>query len=689
MKQMWKIVFGDKKTKSSDTRNPQEVVPDPDSAQPVSEFYRSWVEPSSHFPTSETGIDCDTLVWNLNKRDVYRLVLDTCLAPTLATTKSVRPYITQVAWSPAGMLQYGRCLLASVTNYGCVLVHVPRVKQWLTVTDISSLWTEHCSQNWDDAGDASESISILQSRAEQLKATAVTWSNLMSSGSKDFGLLVVGLLNGDVVVWRINPVDARRNKDDLQPQILLHLDAKMHRITALHWRTIDRQTYWLCVGDVRGVVRMFSLSMVRNKLHCTLSTDVWPYSDRIQVSKLLTVPCDKIDSSSATIVALKGGFVVAVALDSEGTVVATFPHLVGNLSVTGVVVLDKQRLMVVTHSGSFSLFRVVRNGSLLKLEEQVLSSFKVPKSAYYGIAASSNKAIFCLVTSFCVLFDHLIQRDPTQLTFFKLCDLVDPYALLLSNESQSLRQYWDCLEIIRLQGPPFRKLSDRLDDLSTYQLKMQFWLYRFSVVQGDVEENPERHMALKEELKRAEQLILNRHACVRASELMRQDCLTSEDQQSLSLLLSWLQKVNVEMSGEGPTYTMAKDVLRRASKFQYLMDSEHCSICDQKCDRIENPTESQCPAGHSLPRCCHSLLQCSDVPFWICRVCHSISRANSGLLEAPVCVFCDSFLYLDDRLLLPGMEEEEEEEEEVVTEQIQEVEVDLTANHSLKTEDGH
>lgn len=64
----------------------------------------------------------------------------------------------------------------------------------------------------------------------------------MSSGSKDFGLLVVGLLNGDVVVWRINPVDARRNKDDLQPQILLHLDAKMHRITALHWRTIDRQT---------------------------------------------------------------------------------------------------------------------------------------------------------------------------------------------------------------------------------------------------------------------------------------------------------------------------------------------------------------------------------------------------------------------------------------------------------------
>jgi len=52
--------------------------------------------------------------------------------------------------------------------------------------------------------------------------------------------------------------------------------------------------------------------------------------------------------------------------------------------------------------------------------------------------------------SFCVLFDHLIQRDPAQLTFFKLCGQIDPYNLLLTNPSQSLRGYWDCLEVIRL-----------------------------------------------------------------------------------------------------------------------------------------------------------------------------------------------------------------------------------------------
>jgi hypothetical protein len=35
------------------------------------------------------------------------------------------------------------------------------------------------------------------------------------------------------------------------------------------------------------------------------------------------------------VIAIKGGFVIAVALDMNGTVVTTCPYLMGNLSVTG------------------------------------------------------------------------------------------------------------------------------------------------------------------------------------------------------------------------------------------------------------------------------------------------------------------------------------------------------------------
>lgn len=39
------------------------------------------------------------------------------------------------------------------------------------MVDISSLWSKHCSENWGDDGDIRGDISILQSRAEKLKAT--------------------------------------------------------------------------------------------------------------------------------------------------------------------------------------------------------------------------------------------------------------------------------------------------------------------------------------------------------------------------------------------------------------------------------------------------------------------------------------------------------------------------------------
>ena len=45
-------------------------------------------------------------------------------------------------------------------------------------------------------------------------------------------------------------------------------------------------------------------------------------------------------------------------------------------------------------------------------------------------------------------------------------------------------------------------------------------------------------------MKLVEQLILNRHVCKRVSELMKRETLTSEDKESLAVLLSWLQKVD-------------------------------------------------------------------------------------------------------------------------------------------------
>jgi hypothetical protein len=89
------------------------------------------------------------------------------------------------------------------------------------------------------------------------------------------------------------------------------------------------------VGDVKGIVKMLLLSKVQDKLQCVSSTELWPYSDLIRVTKLLILPCNITENCPMTVIAIKGRFVIAVALDMDGTIVATCPYLVGNLSVTG------------------------------------------------------------------------------------------------------------------------------------------------------------------------------------------------------------------------------------------------------------------------------------------------------------------------------------------------------------------
>ena len=88
----------------------------------------------------------------------------------------------------------------------------------------------------------------------------------------------------------------------------------------------------LCVGDVRGVIKIYNLKWQEDELSCVSSADLWPHSDRIQVTKLCTIPSN---NSEIIVIATKGSFVIAIALDAEYSVMRTKPYHVGNLSING------------------------------------------------------------------------------------------------------------------------------------------------------------------------------------------------------------------------------------------------------------------------------------------------------------------------------------------------------------------
>ncbi|PSN58125.1 hypothetical protein C0J52_00985 [Blattella germanica] len=507
----------------------KEILTDPDNMLQTFEVHRNWIDADSFFPTAHTKVNCDSLIWRLNQREVYQMVLDTYLAPNLTNTRPLLHYVTQMDWSPAGMLHHGKCLLASVTNYGCVLVQAPLEKQWTTVLNLSSLWIEHCSSDWN---------------------TSITWSTLLNANGKCYGLLIVGLLDGTLLFWRLNASSSSFGKN-LNPTLILQQNTGQYHITTMLWRTVDENSGILYVGDVKGLVKMHSFKWEDGEIHYLASKDLWPHNDRIQVKKLLSMSSK---NDEVTIIAIKGS----------------------------AVFLDVEKLLVLTHNGSIHHLAISRMNDELKIEDQALNNIVVPKSAYYGIASSPNHAIFCLITSFNVMFDHLIQREPAQLTFFKLCGHTDPFKML--------------------QGPPFPDVDkDNEEELTDYELKLRMWFCRFAVAQEDVEEEEEIRYAMRDRMKRVEQLVQKNHICKYATQLMSQKILTAEDQQSICLMLSWLRQVQKERSSAA-----VDAVISRAA-------------------------------------------QIDDLP---------------GKAEAPVCVYCDSLMQLNEGLFLQEGEEDEEEEEE-------------------------
>uniref|UniRef100_A0A1B6E6T9 Uncharacterized protein n=1 Tax=Clastoptera arizonana TaxID=38151 RepID=A0A1B6E6T9_9HEMI len=67
---------------------------------------------------------------------------------------------------------------------------------------------------------------------------------------------------------------------------------------------------------------------------------------------------------------------------------------------------------------------------------------------------------------------------------------------------------------------------------------------------------------------------------------------------------------------------------------------------------------SLCVNGHKIPRCSLSLIQCNEVPYFICGQCgvlaHSLSVEECG----KICVFCNGILKVDEEVVRLSNDEE-------------------------------
>ncbi|XP_071445784.1 uncharacterized protein [Hetaerina americana] len=642
---------------------------------PIFDFKRYWIAVEQKVPTENLGVDPNHIINKLEKDDFYTLAVDINLSPNLEATDPITPFISQVAWSCKGMVNYGRCIFATLTNTGLVCLYYLRNSKWIICLEFSRPLREFLEGCWEKEPrdlcllSAPKQLNYLKRRALQMKTTVIGWSQTFSGANSVFSYFLMGQANGDIIIWKLPVLSVKESK--IVPKFIMTFKSKLVRLTCLSWHTLSGSKGILTAGDHCGIIRLFNLQlnpMNTVELELVNEVDIWPDPDNIPV-KMLKCLGDGSNLSDRCITAVKGNFFVLMSLNDDGTVAHRTSLHVGKFSITGCEIVNNSTIVLASQNGCMTRVDINKeeNKEINVDVKELTSSIDLSDKICHGFGASHNKMIWIMVNSIYKPFDHLILRYPTTAVLFTLGFIPDPLSILKKNPTLCLTNYWDCFETLRIlvargKYSTAEVNTENLLSQSIYQLCCSLWT--FQIISKYRSQGSELTDEMNKTIRRLEDAIFAHHAYSVLQKLSSSDlkCLSESHLQSFGLFYKWMQKFVSECEDNAEHIKSLLNLISNQDGFSLLPLKEMCSLCGEnvemkhwknaQCDADVSHQEGSCQGtGHCMPRCSISLIQCS-VPYRICNVCSALANQNLVHMDNPVCIFCHGNLNLDDRVLL-------------------------------------
>ncbi|XP_063240088.1 uncharacterized protein LOC134540936 [Bacillus rossius redtenbacheri] len=540
----------------------------------------SFLSPGNHLPSHchqhSVFLDMRLTVELLTGRKQPSTVVQVaCRVSFLSPGRKQPSTVVQVAWSPAGFLPLSRCALATVSNHGSVALHEGNGLFWRELVNLSERYVDLCRDAWSKPSPLTQyKYQQHRKRTAQLVSTSVCWGALADGRA----LLACGQLCGDVLVWKVPapPPGCPR----LRPELLHTVAAEtgLGKIECLAWCPLGDCAGLLLAGGYNGRVSSWRVREGEGGLECREQA-VWPHEDRVAVQWLTPLPRPK-----PAVLAAKGTHLLLLLFDGGGAKLSALPRPVGGLEVTGVVVLDHRTALVATQSSRLSVLRLgdVRAG------ETSLTDLPLDKNTSHwsmcGLTASPSRKLFAVCCRLCKAYDHLVHRESAQICFLKQPENIDDLmSAILSNKDQKLTNFWEHLEVIRLQcvmdgcvpGVQFATEKHSLEEYTSYQLRVAIVVLNMVLAQTD---SPDAIQLLRDRVQRMALMLLVRHVCTRMSRLAR---LAADKTQlaSLGTMRLWLAALRTRSDLEGERtaelVSQACDLPSLAGELQ----EEFCHIC--------------------------------------------------------------------------------------------------------------
>uniref|UniRef100_A0A1B6CKU8 Transcription factor IIIC 90kDa subunit N-terminal domain-containing protein n=1 Tax=Clastoptera arizonana TaxID=38151 RepID=A0A1B6CKU8_9HEMI len=601
------------------------LTPNPHSVLASLSCSRYSIKTDSSFPCSDLGIDLKKLIWNLDKDDVYKLLLDTSLSPILPKTEPINPNVKQVAWSPIIHLKDQECLLSVLTDMGSLIIYRLMNMTWVNLTSISELWIDHCKKKWSsiDTLSLKEEMAELERRGSHAKITAMCWSCCVYNNSV---LFFTATKAGEISFWRIG-----RALKIIKTNLLHSIQSDLQMIVKVHWFSIAENAGFLLVASLEGLLKCYTIQCGTNtsdfKIKDTYS--IWSERDRLKVSYMDVWKCE----TGELLVFVKEAFVLVFLLESTGKPVCHAVHRCSDIKISSISRVNDNSILMTTCSGRVCILYINLIKNKLQLtSQQVDNNFNLSHMACYGASLSRNKVICGIVLSANQAFDHLILRDPSQIILGTLPEIVKPLSFLQTS-NESLCTMWDFLEVLRVQTiqktfvPEIESKRAVLDTLSVGKLTLLLWMISFKLAAEEDELKLSRLKNLRNEV---EILVLSCHFFKRTAILLSlENTLTLFQLQSLGLIKKWLQNLSNLDAEYSSTLTTASSLLEQVQGIQNIPSIELCSICNSEIPLLNDHYYSLCVNGHKIPRCSLSLIQCNEVPYFICGQCGVLAHSLS------------------------------------------------------------
>ncbi|XP_018570513.1 uncharacterized protein LOC108910411 [Anoplophora glabripennis] len=621
-----------------------------------------FLEISDFTPSANIGIDINSFHKDLERNDLYEATMSMEYSADLKSTTPVDPSPLCAQWSPRGIVGKTDCLLAVLSNFYNLEIYVKfidenEVTEYCMICGVTQEVIDEKKTEWkySDRLPPTVKYNEMKRRVQNISCTAFTWSHLYKINGKEYCTIFVGHMNGDVTVWRITG-RVSNSKENSKLHFLGRYSTQLGRIVRMHWHITKEYGGGLSFADSEGKMSVLHVKCLdQETADIDSELGFWTEADKVVVDKITVMIYD----GRTYIILVKQSFLIIYGLDESGQVFDQKVCNVGCYYITGIHHFDNT-ILVLTLTSVLKQYTLSIVDQRIHLEEKLIP-IKVNGGKFrtHGFFFSKNMVFFGLIAYPCML--HSFSKLKTFLNIFLFHNaLLNPLTIIWHNNSGSLRDYWDCLEMLRLlclkdKRFPWLGIPAELDydNLSLLKLKTLRWLAKLSemvfntvpvVKNYDIKPYIILHylVQIKLILKRLNGLLSKKQSGEELSLFQ----MRSIDIQNFFLKEMVVKNVLAKANVGRNFINEIKQVMRVANELRYPA-MLHCVWCGEK---IIGPV---CLPPHADSRCSITMMPIYLVTSYKCPFCKALAHKEVGKEEDVIfCPYCDvpmEQLYADEK----------------------------------------